>query len=610
MTARHKKLRKSSIAVANRYAAVTLSLGVALGIGAAGAVPAMAAEQHTPASTSNTNPAPPAQASTLNVPLPNIPITHRTFEAADGSKIDLSIGEIEDASVDLRYPRFDPPKAWYQWIPSVALIRSLIDGAHGKVAVVPAVKVTRPDGSVVEFSGLNANTRIDWKNGGALEIKGDIGFKPEAKIATKDKNGIGLELSGVKAQAKFEWSSETGLKKVEGTVGLDTKVKATYNGYGVEFKGLEANAGIGWSKENGLEISGKFDAKPEVKVNVPGLNVEASGLHVGAEVKWSERNGFEMGKGNLGFAPHVKFPIPETNLTLEASGLGAGAEIKYTKENGLELKADVKAEPQVTVTDRLSDTSWHVEGLKAGGQVSWSKAKGFEIGGHMGGDGKVKVENKGNSFEISGLKSDIAVSYGTKGSFKIAATDELSPTVKVETAAGYSGELKGLKIKGSVEYSPKDGIKVNADASVAPQLTLTNSHGDEVRIEGTKAGINLNYSKEGGWKFEGNAKASLALTVTPKGGTAHRFETPSLNAEFKNGEFTYKTESGNGGNLKNVTDLVNELAQSQIHSVKKRDAGFAEEPAKPVDEQPKPGEQKPQEIRQKPGESKPSEDKA
>ncbi|MDX3763665.1 hypothetical protein, partial [Streptomyces sp. AK02-04a] len=52
MSGRHKKVRKNSITVANRYAAVALSLGVALGIGAASAAPVMAAVQENAGSPS------------------------------------------------------------------------------------------------------------------------------------------------------------------------------------------------------------------------------------------------------------------------------------------------------------------------------------------------------------------------------------------------------------------------------------------------------------------------------------------------------------------------------------------------------------------------------
>ncbi|MEU2718858.1 cystatin domain-containing protein [Streptomyces sp. NPDC007205] len=50
MTGQHKKAHKSSTVLANRYAAITLSLGAVLGIGAAGAAPAMAESQPSAAS--------------------------------------------------------------------------------------------------------------------------------------------------------------------------------------------------------------------------------------------------------------------------------------------------------------------------------------------------------------------------------------------------------------------------------------------------------------------------------------------------------------------------------------------------------------------------------
>ncbi|WP_129312360.1 hypothetical protein [Streptomyces sp. L2] len=54
MSGRHKKVRKNAITVANRYAAITLSLGVALGIGATAAGPAIAAETVPPVTVKKT----------------------------------------------------------------------------------------------------------------------------------------------------------------------------------------------------------------------------------------------------------------------------------------------------------------------------------------------------------------------------------------------------------------------------------------------------------------------------------------------------------------------------------------------------------------------------
>ncbi|MFD8396554.1 hypothetical protein ACFV2N_47150, partial [Streptomyces sp. NPDC059680] len=607
MAARHKKVRKTSTMVASRYAAI--SLGTMLGIGAASVAPAMAAAPPRAAVSPSVSDisgrisagSPVQESENSGVPFKFSDQDLTRYFVPEklkmgGYTITYHVMTAEGRAhfnVD-KFIEIQQQKPWYRnaldilqlaTSPLGALIGHAPEVLHsvdakGNVVLAPeftATRTTKSGGTVeIKFKGLSAGTKFDVEGGELKSIEGNFDVSPSLSYSHKTKDGKedkAFELSGLQAGAGFKWSKEKGLESLDGHLGVDLKLKAIYKGYGVEVSGFKAQIKPGWNEESGIELEGEFDAKPKVMVNVPGLGpIEASGFKERGKFTWSQAKGFSV-EGDLGFAPVVTLPIPDTKLTIHAEGLDALGSFKYSKEKGLEVAGEFKIAPKIDLIDRATNTKTHVEGLKGDAKVSWSKEEGFKISGGFGGDAKLRVEKDGNGFELSGLSNGIHAEYGTKGGFKVNATEEFAPTVKVFTKAGYSGELKGLKINGELAYSSKDGWKVDGRAMVVPQLKLTGPRGD-ILIEGPHAGVHVSYKTGEGWKFEGDGQLALKVTVTPKNGTPHEFETPSISASYKDGKFSYETKGGEG-NLKDVEDIFKEA----MNGGKEEKSG-----EKPVDE--------------------------
>ncbi len=330
MSARHKKVRKSSITVANRYVVMGLSLGAVLGVGAAVAAPsAMAATGAPTGGGSGTGGS--SLAKNLQIS-PNGQIKssfspNLNLKGPGGTQLELK-------TVD---------------------VGGNVFAGSGFVKIDPKLKVTI-GGKPFEISGLGAEVTTSYTEKEGRKIEGTLKFAPNVPLPVE--GGI-LQLQGGYAEGKFAFSEKGGWS-IEMGGGLNVKAKFTAtNGSSIGVEGLDAGTGLKISNGD-VAFVGHANIQPKITLG------SRDGSSVAFEAGHANMN-FEIGtkgvtfKANEGFTPKATYTDP-TGRSYTVEGLNAEAGIEAGAE-GFKFHAKAGVNPKFT----LGDSSGNKTEISLGG---------------------------------------------------------------------------------------------------------------------------------------------------------------------------------------------------------------------------------------------------